>query len=128
LRHTNEEVFALKGELEALRDILPRVECPVSIIHGTEDGLVPFANVAYMERAFPEGTIREVIALEGANHFLPWNHAGDIRGAIARLGALQDNSIRSQGSDPSSPSNSGEALQTPGTSQISPDTSATTGR
>jgi pimeloyl-ACP methyl ester carboxylesterase len=85
LRHANEEIFAFEDELRQQGAILPQIRCPVVIVHGTKDSLVPLANVDFMRRAFPEGTIRETVILEGRNHFLPWNSADEVRGAIVRL-------------------------------------------
>lgn len=73
LRNANRELFALEDELEKLAEQLDELQVPIVIIHGTKDGLVPYSNVAFMEHHFPKGTIKEVVVLEGGNHFLPWN-------------------------------------------------------
>lgn len=85
LRNSNEELIPLKGELEALAPRLGEIRCPIVIIHGTEDSLVPYANVDYMRRVFP-GEPR-VITIDGANHFIPWKFEGVIRAAIEELAA-----------------------------------------
>ncbi len=85
LRNSNEELIPLRGELAALAPRLGEIRCPVVIIHGTEDALVPYANVGYMRRVFP-GEPR-VITIDGANHFIPWKYEGVIRVAIEELAA-----------------------------------------
>jgi pimeloyl-ACP methyl ester carboxylesterase len=82
LRNANRELIPLKSELEEMRPQLERIRCPVVIVHGTEDTLVPFANVEYMRRQFqPDSLVGEHIQ-EGGNHFLPWNGIDAIRDAI----------------------------------------------
>jgi len=85
VRNSNRELYPLKGELEALRPLLAEVKCPVIIVHSTDDSLVPFENVAYMEAAFAPGVIVEVVVLEGKNHFVPWNAEAEVRAAIVAL-------------------------------------------
>lgn len=72
LRNANEELLAYEAELRVLAGRVAELRCPVIVIHGTEDSLVPFENVAYMQRAF-SGTRVEIVALEGQGHGLPWS-------------------------------------------------------
>ena len=85
LRNSNRELYPLKDELEALGPLLMKVTCPVAIVHAPDDSLVPYENGAYMKGKFAEGVIREVIALDGKDHFVPWNAEPEIREAILRL-------------------------------------------
>ncbi len=83
LRNANRELIPLKGELEELGPMLERIDCPVVIVHGRQDGLVPFENVAYMqERLGSGGRSVHVIELPEGNHFLPWNAEAQLRRAI----------------------------------------------
>ncbi|MFP6581334.1 MAG: alpha/beta hydrolase [Candidatus Hydrogenedentota bacterium] len=86
LRNSNRELKPMRSELEKLEPLLSQVECLVTILHAPDDMLVPYANVAYMERMFPEGSILETVILEEKNHFLPWNSEGEVRAAIVRMG------------------------------------------
>lgn len=86
LIHTNEEVFALEGELERLSKKLDRITVPVEIIHGTDDPLVPYANVPFMQASLKNAP-QTLTRLDGQNHFLPWNSADYISQAIERLNA-----------------------------------------
>ena len=87
LRHANEELMPLEGELEELSSILGRITCPVIIVHGTDDGLVPYENVAYMERAFVGSASVEVVTLPGEGHFLPWEHEALVRAVVRSMSA-----------------------------------------
>lgn len=88
LRNANRELMALKPQLEALAPRLSALRCPVEVVHGTKDQLVPYANVAFLRARMPAGMA--VTTLEGRNHFLPWTSAGEIRAAIARAAARAD--------------------------------------
>ena len=87
LYNANRELMALKPQLELLSDMLGRIRCPVIIIHGTKDDLVPFPNVAFMQEKITNARV-ETIVLEGANHFLIWNSSGVVRQAIDQALAL----------------------------------------
>jgi pimeloyl-ACP methyl ester carboxylesterase len=89
-RNANRELIALEKHLRALAERLPEVRCPVVIVHGTDDSLVPYANVAFMEKHFAANPRVEVMRLEGKNHFLPWNAEGAVRAAIARARVLRE--------------------------------------
>jgi len=84
-RHSNEEILAAPLHTQKLARVLDRVRCPVVLIHGTEDSLVPYANVAYMRDAFENAASVEIVRLEGASHFIPWTHERIVRNAVARL-------------------------------------------
>ncbi len=87
LRNSNRELYPLKRELEVLQPLLAKITCPVLIVHAPDDSLVPYENVAYMKENFSEGVIREVVVLQGKDHFIPWNAEAEIREAILRLAA-----------------------------------------
>jgi pimeloyl-ACP methyl ester carboxylesterase len=84
LRNSNEEMRALRGELEALAPELRRIRGPVVVVHGRRDALVPFAEVDYARRMFPAARLR-VIELPEGDHFLPWDATDTVRQAIASL-------------------------------------------
>lgn len=86
LRNANRELMALKPHLNALAPRLAALRCPVVIVHGTRDKLVPYANVPFMQRMMT-GTRPNLIRLAGRDHFLPWKEAGEVRRAIALAAA-----------------------------------------
>ena len=83
IRNANSELMALKPELEALAPLLPRIHTRVLIVHGTQDDLVPVANVPFMQARLRGARCVQTVLLEGRNHFLPWNSEADVRKAIA---------------------------------------------
>lgn len=83
MRNANRELIPLGGELRTLSAALARITCPVAIVHGTADRNVPYANVAYMHARLDHARRLETLTLEGANHFLPWQHRSTIERAIS---------------------------------------------
>lgn len=64
-------------ELEALRDVLPRIETPVQIISGRRDAVVPLVNAEYLHERLPHSELRVV----DAGHFI-WEDADDEYAAL----------------------------------------------
>lgn len=84
LRNSNAEIFDAREQTELLAGVLDRVRCPVVIVHGTKDGLVPYANVAYMQRAFTNAAAVETMTIEKGDHFILWTQPAVVRSAIER--------------------------------------------
>jgi pimeloyl-ACP methyl ester carboxylesterase len=82
LRNANAELMALEPELQALALALPRITAKVVIVHGTEDDLVPVANVPFMQAHLTGARCVKTVLLQGRNHFLPWNSEAEVRDAI----------------------------------------------
>jgi pimeloyl-ACP methyl ester carboxylesterase len=74
--------MVFKAELDALQPALHRITVPTIIVHGTQDDLVPFANVAYMQAQLTGVKTLKTVVLEGQNHFLPWNSEPQVRQAV----------------------------------------------
>ncbi|MDZ4741429.1 MAG: alpha/beta hydrolase [Alphaproteobacteria bacterium] len=89
LRNANREVILLEPQLKALAARLSTLKLPVTIVHGTKDDLVPFANVAFMKTRMTKVTGMEVTVLEGQNHFLPWNSKKQVDAAIMKALAMR---------------------------------------
>jgi pimeloyl-ACP methyl ester carboxylesterase len=83
LRHANHELLALKPQLEALSPALRDIRCTTVLVHGTDDDLVPVANVAYACARLSRARQVHTRLLPGANHFLPARAADALRAAVA---------------------------------------------
>lgn len=79
------ELAAAKQQTELLAPELAKVTCPVIVIHGTTDELVPYENAAYAERMMTNARSLSVITLENQGHFVPWERPETIRQAIEKL-------------------------------------------
>lgn len=71
LIHANREVLAGREQTQLLAPLLPAITCPVTIVHGRKDSLVPYANVIYMQRTLTNAPKR-IVNLPRDDHFIPW--------------------------------------------------------
>ncbi|MFT5423271.1 MAG: pimeloyl-ACP methyl ester carboxylesterase [Phycisphaerales bacterium] len=83
-KHSNEELISLEDELLQMQPHLGDIACPIVVIHGTDDKLVPYDNVGFMRTNFLSTPAAEFITLEEGNHFLIWNQPDRTREAITR--------------------------------------------
>jgi pimeloyl-ACP methyl ester carboxylesterase len=81
----NREVRDAAEQARALRPLLARIRCPVIIIHGTADDLVPLGNAEYARREMAGAANVETLIIDGEGHFLPWVREAEIREAIDAL-------------------------------------------
>ncbi len=85
MRHSNRELIALEDELRLLQPRLAGITQPITIIHGTDDDLVPYENVPFMERTMTGTRQLEIIKIDGMNHFLQWRQRDLIMGAVVDI-------------------------------------------
>lgn len=85
LRPANDELIWLKEDLKIMKPTLNKITTNVMVIHGTKDPLVPYSNVAFIEREFVNAKSMEVISIKNANHFIPWEHFKTIRDKLLNL-------------------------------------------
>ncbi len=89
LRNSNDELGPQRTELEALAPLLSRITCPVWIVHGSEDSLVPFANAEYLEKSLVNAATVERVNLPGEDHFFIWTRPEVVRAVLERALAYQ---------------------------------------
>ena len=85
MRHSNRELIALEDELRLLQPKLSSIEQPVTIIHGTDDELVPYANVPFMQRTMTGAKNLDIVKIEGMNHFLQWRQQDVVMNAVLEM-------------------------------------------
>jgi pimeloyl-ACP methyl ester carboxylesterase len=85
LRPSNDELWYFKNDLAAMKPDLKKITSNITIIHGTKDRLVPFSNVAFMQKAFVNAKTIHVLAIENADHFIPWENYEEIRDVLLGL-------------------------------------------
>lgn len=85
LRPSNDELWWLKQDLVDLEPELKKITCDVTIIHGTKDALVPYSNVAFMQKKFVNAKSIDTITIKKANHFIPWSHYEIVRNALLNI-------------------------------------------
>lgn len=87
LRVSNEEQMPLRHGLMMLEDDWDRLTMPVSVIHGDEDIIVPYANMTYAIDKLSQADTTLLKTFPGENHFIPWTKKNEI---IRELVALID--------------------------------------
>ncbi|MGE3180590.1 MAG: alpha/beta fold hydrolase [Phycisphaerae bacterium] len=81
---SNDEILAAPRETALLREKITHVRCPVFILHGEKDSLVPIGNVAFMRASFVNAAHVEAEVLAGADHFIIWTDAARVRTIIQK--------------------------------------------
>jgi pimeloyl-ACP methyl ester carboxylesterase len=82
LRPSNDELWWLKKDLLMLENQLYKIDCEVTIVHGTKDVLVPYSNVDYMKKKFVNAKKLTIKTIPEANHFIPWSHYDIVKNVI----------------------------------------------
>lgn len=82
LRVCNEEIFALKEQLELLDSRWPEIKALVATIHGEQDSLVPQKNQDYIHKKISPSQLKVKVQQQDMNHFVPWEYPEIIVKAI----------------------------------------------
>lgn len=85
LRNTNEELLALKPQLVLMAPRLASLRCRVTIIQGTMDTNVPYANLPFLRAHLADAEQVTPITLKGRDHFIPWTEQALVNRAIDDL-------------------------------------------
>lgn len=85
LRPANDELWWLKNDLIEMKPTLKNIISDITIIHGTNDQLVPYSNMDFIQKECIHAKSIHAIAIENANHFIPWEHYGVIRDVLLNL-------------------------------------------
>ena len=91
LRQCNREMLTVPADLAFMQKQLPQLAVPVVMLHGDRDPLVPVENVAWLENqldALGKTDLFAKIILPGVNHFIPWEHPGEVENALRLLGKM----------------------------------------
>ncbi len=85
MRPSNEELWYLKTDLVKLQNDFPKISCPVYILHGDKDQLVPVSNVDYAKKMLTHVRKLEVTIFHDENHFIPWTRYQEIKQVLLKL-------------------------------------------
>jgi len=85
LRPSNEELWYLKQDLIDMKIDYMAISCPVYVLHGTNDMLVPYSNVAYAKRMFTNSKNLSVTTFQKENHFIVWTREKEITALLMKL-------------------------------------------
>ncbi len=84
LRASNEEIYHLKPELEKMLPYWAAIKCPVTVIQGQKDSLVPSENADFAKRMLVNAPV-EFILKADMDHFVPWSNPELIQRAIIAM-------------------------------------------
>jgi pimeloyl-ACP methyl ester carboxylesterase len=84
-RVSNQEILPLKKELEAMLPFWADIRCPVTVIQGTKDSLVPAGNADFARRMLVNSRPLQVQMLEGEDHFIMWTKSTVISARIVEM-------------------------------------------
>ncbi len=84
-RPSNRELIFFKKDVYALQDKFSAVKGKVYIVHGSKDTFVPAGNAAYAAKKFVNASSVEIMMIEGASHFIPWQHYDTIKKVLMKL-------------------------------------------
>ncbi|MEA1785390.1 alpha/beta hydrolase [Arenibacter sp. GZD96] len=82
LKPANDELIYLKTDLKQLEPKLEFLSQNVLLMHGTRDRLVPYSNVAFMQRKFTGAATLKTINLPDEDHFFLWEREADVKRAL----------------------------------------------
>jgi len=85
MRPSNAELWYLKKDLVKLKTEFPKVTCPVWIIHGNKDILVPVGNASFAKKMLTDARKVDIKILSGENHFIPWTSYAVIKKELLNL-------------------------------------------
>ncbi len=83
-RASNEEIYQLKPQLEEMIPYWKNITCPVIVIQGKVDELVPYENVNFAKKMLVNAPVEYVI-VDDMNHFVPWSHPQLITDAVMKM-------------------------------------------
>lgn len=88
-RSSNEEIYQLKPQLEEMIPYWKDIRCPVIVIQGKVDDLVPYENLEFARKMLVNAPV-EYVVKDDMNHFVPWSNPELIRNAVLRLVSKKD--------------------------------------
>ena len=90
MRPSNEELWYLKKDLVNMKEDYKKINCPVFILHGDKDELVPVGNVEYAKKMLINASSISVTIFPGENHFIPWTRYKEIKELLVHLPASKE--------------------------------------
>lgn len=85
LRPSNEELWYLKKDLNDMLGEYEKITCPVYLLHGKKDMLVPYANAAFAEKMLTKTDSFVLTTFEKENHFIVWTREKEIVELLMKL-------------------------------------------
>jgi len=84
-RVANQEILPLRDDLETIMPMWEKITCPVTIIQGEQDKLVPMGNAYFGEKMLTNSSNLDIRMVEGGDHFIWWSMRLEVVQAIREL-------------------------------------------
>jgi pimeloyl-ACP methyl ester carboxylesterase len=84
IRASNDEIYHLKPELEAMVPLWPKITASTIVIQGNKDTLVPKENADFAKKMMVNAPVK-LVTVDDMNHFVPWTHPYLIKDSILEL-------------------------------------------
>lgn len=68
----NQEILPLYEELKEMEPLWEKITCPVTVVQGADDTLVPAGNAEYARRMAANSRRIDIRMIEGGSHFILW--------------------------------------------------------
>ena len=85
LKISNKEMWACHDQVQELDHLLHQIRCPIWILHGTDDDLVPFETIAHSIRRFEDNAHVYVTVFAGEGHSVTKKRKEEVREVIGYL-------------------------------------------
>lgn len=83
-RASNEEIYQLKPQLEEMLPEWKEITCPVIVIQGKKDSLVPAGNADFAKKMLSSASV-EIVLKDDMDHFVPWSNPELISEAVRKM-------------------------------------------
>lgn len=83
-RASNEEIYQLEPQLEEMLPLWKDIKCPVVVIQGKKDSLVPAGNADFAKKMLVNAPVQFILK-DDMDHFVPWSNPELIREGVLRL-------------------------------------------
>ncbi|MFK7908908.1 MAG: alpha/beta fold hydrolase [Chitinophagales bacterium] len=87
-RVCNQEILPLKKELEKMLPLWRDIQCPVTVLQGMEDTLVPKGNADFAKQMLVNSSKVDIQMMEGDGHFILWSKMDVVKKVVK--GYLKD--------------------------------------
>ena len=81
-RPSNDELWYFKKDVKTMPADLNSIMCPVTIMQGLQDSMVPPGNAYYAEKQLTHSMSVKLITIPDANHFIPWTRFAMIKSVL----------------------------------------------
>ncbi len=83
LDHANQEILPLRAELEKMKPLWGQIRAEVTVVHGTDDALVPVGNVDFLRNVLVHKPAHYII-IPNQGHFIPWERSEIVTGLLLK--------------------------------------------